>query len=98
MISAALWSTIASCEGSARSGSTDRSPDPQASSIVDVVSAAPIVLLEVVARGADDLGGPRQVLADVVIVDRRQQPEALDEQPAERGPRRRQPSVAGTPA
>ena len=83
MISAALWSTFASADGSARRGSTGRSPGAPGLQHLDVGVAPSIVLLEVVAGRADDLGGPRQVFADVVVVDRRMEPQALDEQSGE---------------
>src|SRR5207245_6657314 len=39
--------------------------------------------VEVVARGPDELGGPRQVLADVAVIDRRHGAVLIEEQPRE---------------
>ena len=91
MISAALWSTLDSFDGSASSGlDRSRAGSPGVEHL-DVGPGPPLVPVEVVAGRADELGRPRQVLADVVVVDRRMEAEAFEQQPAQRRKRRIEP-------
>ena len=83
-MSAALWSI----RGLLRGLGEERIDGPRARAPglehVDVRQAPPVVALEVVAGGADQRRGPRQVFADVVIVDRRVAAKLLDEPTTQR--------------